>query len=295
MERRNLLAGLLVLVLSSLLLTGTALAHKTTKKSKSGGTDPTAACVLHSLPSFMDQGYGSQASSIADIIEVECEPVLAEQTVKIASQQLYNRCDNHLSWTAIGNGSDPIIGSDDSWFVDGSGIGGVVLDNDGNATVVVWGGPSCAAGESIISAHLEVSQPGDSTSTPFTILPPKTTAPGVFAWPASNVEVGEYSNAATIIGVEFASNYSEKPVAISDEELYSHCEGNLQWVGPDEEYLGYGEGVTTHLDNDGNAFVVALGGPSCASGETETEASLEKAPYTTYGGKYTVMPPEPTY
>ena len=49
------------------------------------------------------------------------------------------------------------------------------------------------------------------------------------------------------------------------------------------------------LDDDGNAFVVALGGPSCASGETEVEASLEKAPYTTYGSIYTVLAPKPTW
>ena len=100
----------------------------------------------------------------------------------------------------------------------------------------------------------------------------------------SNVEVGNYSNAATIIGVEFSPKYSEQTVIISDEQLYSHCEGHLQWVGPDERIPRLRRRVNDELDNDGNGFVVALGGPSCAAGETEIEASLEKAPYTTYGG-----------
>ena len=289
MERRNLLAGLLVLVLSSFMLAGTAFAHKTAENSQTPAVEPTGACVIYSLPSFMDQGFGTKfASSVADVIEVECQPVYAEQTVKVSSQELYNSCADKLSWTAIGNQANPYKP------VTGSSIGKVKLDDDGNATVVAWGGPSCAATTSIISAHMEAA-PGESTSTTFTVLPPETTSPGVWAFPPEQVEVGDFSNTATIIQVEFPSKYSEQPVAISDEQLYSHCGGKLQWVGPDETALGKGEGVKVKLDDDGNAFVVALGGPSCASGETEVEASLEKAPYTTYGSIYTVLAPKPTW
>ncbi len=286
MERRNLLAGLLVLVLSSFMLAGTAFAHKTPEEVKAQ-TEATGACVIHSLPSFMDQGFGKRASSIADVVEVECEPVYAEQTVKIAATELYSRCAGRLTWTAIGNAANPYKP------VAGSSIGKVKLDDDGNATVVLWGGPSCAAGESTISVHMEQA-PGESTATMFTVLAPKITPPGVWAFPASNVEVGNYSNAATIIGVEFSPKYSEHNVIISDEQLYSHCERHLQWLGEDGEQLGKGEEAKVELDNDGNGYVIALGGPSCAAGETEVEASLEKAPYTTYESTYTVLPPEVT-
>ena len=127
------------------------------------------------------------------------------------------------------------------------------------------------------------------------MLPPKPTTPGVWALPSSQVEVGDYSNSATIVQVEFPPAYAEQNVVVSDEQLYAHCEGHLYWIGADETPIGVGEAATVKLDNDGNAFVVVLGGPSCAAGETEIEASLEKAPYTTYTSGFTVRPPEPTW
>ena len=47
------------------------------------------------------------------------------------------------------------------------------------------------------------------------------------------------------------------------------------------------------LDDDGNAFALLLGGGSCASGSSVIEASLEKAPYTTYTASFTIEPPVP--
>ena len=48
-----------------------------------------------------------------------------------------------------------------------------------------------------------------------------------------------------------------------------------------------------HLDDDGNAFVVLVGNSSCAAGSSLIEASLEKAPYTTYTSDFTIEPPAP--
>ena len=56
--------------------------------------------------------------------------------------------------------------------------------------------------------------------------------------------------------------------------------------------LGEGETVEVKLDNDGNAFVVLLGAASCASGDSEIEASLVEAPYTTYTTNFTIIPPQ---
>jgi hypothetical protein len=272
---------------SMFLLAGTAAAHKAASRRRAAA-DP-AACVIHSLPSFMDQGYGlDESSSVADVIEVECQPVYAEDTVKVSSEELYSRCGKQLSWTAIGNNEDPY----EPTGPESSGISGVLLDDDGNATVVAWGGPSCAAGESIVSAHLE-DAPYETVATPFTVTPPKPTTPGVWALPSSQVEVGDWSSFATIIQVEFPPVYSEASVVISAEQLFSRC-GKLTWIGPDEKLLASGEEVTVKLDDDGNAFVVLLGGPSCASGLSEIEASLKEAPYTTYVEDFTILPPEPT-
>ncbi len=112
---------------------------------------------MKALPdSFMDQGEFANASSVADIIEVECEEVYAEKTVEISANELYSRCDQKLYWrTPYGHTEVP--------FTTGPNFK-VTLDNDGNATAIVIGGPSCAAGESLIAAHLEVA-PFTTTTT----------------------------------------------------------------------------------------------------------------------------------
>ena len=103
MERRNLLAGLAVLALSLFLLSGTAFAHATHhKKAK-----PQGAGDRRSHGNLRREGaaglvYGPgrvrNASSVADIIEVECEEVYAEKTVEISANELYSRCAQKLYW-----------------------------------------------------------------------------------------------------------------------------------------------------------------------------------------------------
>ena len=143
------------------------LARTASESAPGGGT----ACVINSLPSFMDQGEFSKSSSIADIVEVECEPVYAEHTIRFSSAELYSRCQHHLSWSL----PYPYAPQSGSSFP-------VTLDNDGNATAVISGGPSCAAGESLISAHMEQA-PYLTVTTPFVVLPPRTSPPGVYALP----------------------------------------------------------------------------------------------------------------
>ena len=128
----------------------------------------------------MDQGEFGASSSVADVVEVECEEVYAEHHVRISANELYSRCDQKLHWRTP-TGNEP---GADQW---GSSTGRAVettLDNDGNATVVVLGGPSCAAGESLIAAHL-TEAPYSTVTTVFTVLPPRPTTPGVFATPST--------------------------------------------------------------------------------------------------------------
>jgi len=118
------------------------------------------------------------------------------------------------------------------------------------------------------------------------------------------VESEENSSAAAIIEVEFPPVFAEEPVNINAAQLASRChEGGLKWIGPEAEEIGEpevdwndpnNENVTVNLDNDGNAFVVALGGESCAAGSSLIEASLENAPYTTYTTEFNILPPQPT-
>ncbi|HTQ69397.1 MAG TPA: hypothetical protein VMI13_11965 [Solirubrobacteraceae bacterium] len=307
MERRNLVAGLAILIVGMFALTGAASAHvahhKKAKKPASSHTSDPETCVVHALPSsFMDQGEFGTASSVADVIEVECEEVYAEKAVTISGNELYSRCDGRLWWAdpteTEPDGGDQVRPA----FEPSTGPSTTVtLDNDGNATAVVFGGPSCAAGESLIAAHLQVA-PFSTATTAFTVLPPRPTEPGVFATPAAKVEDETTSSVATIIQVEFPPVFAEEPVNINAAQLYARChrepkirfiemtpEGPWDRVNDEEEVSG------VSLDNDGNAFVVVIGTSSCASGTSLIEASLENAPYTTYTNTFTVLPPQPTF
>jgi hypothetical protein len=296
MERRNLVAGLAVLALSLFMLSGTAFAHashhKKAKPKEGPVGGPPETCVVHAMPSsFMDQGEFSTSSSVADIIEVECEPVFAEKHVRISANELYSRCDRKLFWRET-TGNE---------FSTGPSFP-VELDNAGNATVIVLGGPSCAAGESLISAHLE-APPFTTVTTGFTVLPPRPTAPGVFATPESKVEDENTSSVATIIQVEFPPVFAEEDVNINAAQVYARCHNSpkTEWIvmGTNGEpyvvSIGTEEITDLQLDNDGNAFVVLVGNSSCAAGSSLIEASLENAPYTTYTTEFSVLPPQPTF
>jgi hypothetical protein len=249
----------------------------------SAGEPASPSCIIQTLPpSFVDQGEFGTSSSVADVVRVSCEPVLAGQSVKLSSQQLFNRCKGGLSWSAPFPYA-PVPGPSFS----------VKLDGDGNATAVLWGGPSCAPGESLVSAHLE-APPYATFTTDFMILPPAPSKPGVTAMPSSEVEDSVFSSVATIVEVEFPPVYAERRVNISAEQLFARCmiPPSLVWVGADDEVLASGtEDVETTLDNDGNAFVVVLGGGSCASGDSLIEASLTEAPFTTYTTEFPIEPP----
>jgi hypothetical protein len=104
------------------------------------------------------------------------------------------------------------------------------------------------------------------------------------------------SSVETIVEVEFPSVFAEQDVNISAEQLFARCgvAPKVEWIGPDEKVLAVDEeGISkVKLDDNGNAFVVLFGGPSCASGVSEIEASLESAPFTTFTTDFTVKAPE---
>jgi hypothetical protein len=247
----------------------------------------TAACVVHSLPSFTAQGEFGTASSIADVVEVECEPQFSGAKVRLSSEQLYSRCNHDLTWSApYGSAS---VSESPSYQV--------TLDDDGGATAVLWGGPSCAAGESLISASLEEA-PYETVTTSFAVQAPPPSATGVRALPSSEVEDDVYSSVGAIFEVEFPSVYAGRYVNINAAQLYDRClvAPHLLWYGADHALIGEGEEVSKlKLDNDGSVFVVVLGAASCASGESLIEASLEQTPYTTVTTTFTILPPEPTW
>lgn len=263
------------LCISFFALTGVASAHSTTPATT------TPLCDVDSNPPFVESGLGSTASSIADVIVVECRPVFAESRVTITADELNSRCHNTLSWFSPSSGT----GAGESF--------NVFLDNDGGAEATVWGGPSCSAGTSLITASLD-APPFTTVSTSFTVKPPQNTTPGVKALPSTEVEDATTSSVETVVYVEFPSTFAEQFVKITAQELFARCAGGITWIGPDEAPFGTGPSVFVQLDDNGNAFVVAEAGPSCASGKSLIEASLTIAPFTTYTTTFTILSPRPT-
>src|SRR2546423_1144055 len=144
---RNLRTRLAVLAGSALLLLGV---------SSALGAAPAAAqsgktCVVHSLPSFIAQGENvggvETASTVADIVEVECDPTVygTKSGVKITASQLYTRCDKRLTWYVPNNppGSEggETGGGEAGGFEEATGPGvSVRLDADGRAVVALLAG-----------------------------------------------------------------------------------------------------------------------------------------------------------
>lgn len=294
---RTLLAavGALLFALSA----GTPALARTGHRRPARSTSAAAeSCVVRELPgAFVAQGelYGS--GSVADVVEVSCEPVYARAHLRVGSTQLYNRCDQRLSWYLPYPSSSVTMGPSTS----------VQLDNDGNATVALIGGPSCAAGESLISAHMEAA-PYTTATSAFQVLAPQDGNAGLSVTPETKVAGETYGDVATIVQVSFPPVFAEQRVLVNASQLYSRCRRapRLVWVTMGEE-PGQGgsaaeplarpevEETTVRLDDDGNAFALLLGGGSCASGTSLIEASLERAPYTTYTAGFTVEPPAPEY
>lgn len=242
-------------------------------------------CVIHSLPSFVEAGEKETDSSLADIVEVECEPVYSGAEVEISDTELYSRCKGNLLWSEIVP-FEPTKGPSIK----------VKLDDDGSAIAVLFGGPGCAAGETLLVADLEAG-PHTTVHTEFEVIAPKPTKPGVYAEPPKQVETDFSSDVATIVHIEFPAGFAEQYVNVKTS-LYSHCAEapHLIWVGPDGKIEAVETNTLEHLqlDDDGNAFVVLLGGESCASGPALIETSLEEAPNTTYFTYFEVEPPRPT-
>jgi hypothetical protein len=245
-------------------------------------------CIIKPAPAtFIETGTGATASSVAFVLQVECKPVYAEQAVQINAEQLSNACHNTLSWYSA-TGTD---GTAPNWGLGQSFT--VYLDNDGNATAVVWGGPSCAATKDLVTADLEVA-PYTTATTTVRIEAPRQTAPSLTADPATEVEDATTSSVAAIFYAEYPSVYAENQVEFSDAQLANRCSGGITWVGPDEVILGTGSSVTTTVDDNGNAWVVALAGPSCASGETLAQVDLVGPSYRTLTTNFTVKSPRVT-
>jgi hypothetical protein len=317
MERRKTWAGTLVLISSLLLMAGTASAHGTVQAA--GEKAEAVNCKLYTLPGLMRQGEFGNVGSVGDIVNIECNPLVfpGGTVVEVSDAQLNSRC--------LGVTGSPFHGID--WVNPNEfgistpiGIQGmatkVELDGDGNANIALIAGPNCAVGGTVISAHTEVGKGNttvESFAAGFAVEPAKTSPEGVTVLPPTEVEDEGSSSVATLIQAEFGS--TEAKVRVAAPELFSRCEvapfgtsaDKVIWLRPNfTSPVGFGKelagGVAIEAggqealktDNDGNAFVIAIGAESCKPGKSYFEVDEELSPFNTEEPSFTILPPEPT-
>jgi hypothetical protein len=285
MDRRKLGAGLLVLASSMLLLVGTASAHGTVGAQ---GTAGSGTCHIRSLPSFIAQGEFATSATVADVIEVSCDPFTysAGAEVTIVAAQLFSRC-HAITWYDPNDQGDYDTGTGSHFSVH--------LDVNGNANVALIAGAHCMVGESLISVD-ENASPFETFTTSFQVLPAVNTPPGLYITPKAQVEDAESSGVITIAQAEF-KGASEQKVRLGYEQLTDRCEHtpNSVLIKEDRTEIFGAEEVLNaiKLDNNGNGFAILVGSDSCAEGLSLIESDLESSPFTTATGTFLVESPRP--
>jgi hypothetical protein len=236
-------------------------------------------------------------SFVAAVIQVETSPSFVGDVVDISSSQFVASCLGTGFLTTQGETvpiTVPLTG-------DGSSSASVVLDDDGNVTIILLG-TNCAPGSSVIEASLAAA-PYYTALTTLVTDPPVVTLAGVTGYPNPEVETGDTSASGesdvyAIFDVETHPVYAKQPVEISANELESSCGQGWIWLqGVDATYSGSGTGIGTPiqstLDDDGNSYFV-FAGASCAAGTWGVVADVEAGTNPTYVTTFTVDPPAPT-
>jgi hypothetical protein len=259
-----------------------------------GGTGGTPPNIIVSVSPDPVQEVGT--SEIDVVVQVEALAIFANQTVDISSQQLFLDCLS-LTWRSSADGTvSDTIGT-------GAGVTGVILDNDGNATVELQG-EDCAPGANLVEADLNAAPYTTATAT-LTASPPNVTPPQtITAAPNPEVETGDNApnNSESQVYVNFLVEespvYAEQIVDVTSNQLTDRCEaGKTLWTS--SPGLGGGgvplgnTGVTAVLDNDGNADVT-FEGISCAAGDSLVDAELVGGTGDTFITTFTIKPPAVT-
>ncbi|HEY5251470.1 MAG TPA: hypothetical protein VIJ09_07410 [Acidimicrobiales bacterium] len=261
-----------------------------------GGSTGTAPNIIVSVSPNPVQEVGT--SEIDVIVQVSAQAIFANQTVDISSQQLFLDCLS-LAWRSSADNTPSDLLN--KW---GSvaGVTGIILDNDGNATVELQG-EDCAPGQNLIEADLEASPYTTATAT-LRALPPQVTAhPTITTAPNPEVETGDGApnNSESQVYVNFLIEedpvYAEQIVDVTSNQLTSRCElGKTLWSSTPG--LGGGGlpigniGVNAVLDNDGNA-VVTFEGISCAAGDSLVDAELVGGTGDSFTTDFLIKPPAP--
>ena len=243
-------------------------------------------------------------SEIHGVVQVETLPAFAGDVVNIDSSQLASSCET-VSYETVRAGLPPQVSPDAIT---------TVLDDDGNATVVV-DGTNCAPGTSVLEADLEQA-PYLTALTQVVAQPPNVTTPGLTGYPNNEVETGDTnggingpsgdSDVYAVFYVEDSPVYAEQTVEIDSTQLDGRCGLGWWWQGGNggttatqtgtpavPAGINTGPEATTTLDDDGNAVFV-FKGLSCAAGPSQVIADVLAGTHDTFTFNYNIVAPQPT-
>jgi hypothetical protein len=274
-----------------------------------GGTPGTTITLQVDPTPLVETGQ----SEIHAVIQVETSASYAGDAVNIDSSQLTASCQGGVTfenlqvpvgWPAT---VPPTINIHPNRI-------DAILDDDGNATVVV-DASDCAPGTSVIEADLEVA-PFLTALATLDAVPPAVTPEGLSVYPRfgglnQEIETGDTSTSGdsdiyAVFYVETNPVYAEQTVEISSSQLEGRCLRGWVWEAGNTTGVGVGPGVnspvpgqgintgnkpSTILDDDGNAVFI-FKGVSCASGPSQVIADVLAGSHPTYTVQFTVLPPQ---
>jgi hypothetical protein len=228
-------------------------------------------------------------SEVHAVIQVEALSALAGQSVAITSPELEQSCAGEIVFQYLPSSTNAVPLTQPNGIV-------AILDNDGNATVVV-DGADCTPGRSMVDADLQGAL-GFTASASLTVTSPVVTHSGVTGFPKSEVESGEYSDTYAVFAVEAKVAYAGQPVELDSAQLESRCSGGWLWEpgngGTPDDGTGLGGEIPeTTLDSFGNAVFV-FEGVSCESGVSTVVAEVKAGTYPTYRTTFKILAPKPT-
>jgi hypothetical protein len=231
-------------------------------------------------------------------IQVETSPAFAGDSVNITSPQLTSACNWSVDYFNLQDGGFPAFPNNPP-----TPSIQAVLDDDGNATVLVVG-YGCAPGSSVVEADL-MTAPYYTALATLTASPPVVTPTGLTGYPTTSgtvttgeVETGDTtasgnSDVIAIFYVETSPVFAEQQAEISSNQLQDRCGDGSSWFLITPTGIVAPPGNQTALDDDGNAVFVFLGA-SCAAGTSEVTADVEAGTHPTYTTTFTIDPPQPT-
>jgi uncharacterized repeat protein (TIGR01451 family) len=244
------------------------------------------------IGAYDTDGPVADGSQVHAVIQVETSPSYANDPVHIDSSQLQAACGGTITFETLQSATARVPRTSTDSIT-------VILDDDGNTTVVV-DASDCAPGSDVIEADLTVA-PFLTALTTIDVEAPQVTPVGVSAYPANEVETGNTpnsgdSNVYTVFYVETSPVYAEQPVEISSPQLESRCTEGWRIEPGVGDPINQGSGTSTAksiLDDDGNAEFV-FKGVSCGAGPSAVIADVMAGTHPTYVTTYTVGAPAVT-